>query len=272
MKKSKQKSYIWDGINIAFVIATIITTGIFAALFILCFAIPIGSQANSFILGMCGVFASLASAFFIAFIVRYRDMKEKCQQEEKALEVMRPFLTEICTVINGFLPQVNAFMTINDDDTVSYPQERVYYTDTNAQAGNRDFIDFNIVFQGAETRLSNAIEKALKSPMIFQCNKSVADLLTSIQLNGFTHNLYEIQGTRSVFSPSSTSYMGINTAHLEFVDIYAKLVELADYGISPKLRILSDIEKTEYIKEIQTILPQLPTDKGTVYLGCKRIR
>ena len=37
--------------------------------------------------------------------------------------------------------------------------------------------------------------------------------------------------------------MGVNTAHLEFVDIYAKLVELADYGMSPKLCILSDIEK-----------------------------
>ena len=272
MRRNKQQSYIWDGINRAFAIAAAITTGVFTVLFVLCFAIPITCQTNSFILGMCGVFASLASAFFIAFIVRYRDMKEKYQQEEKALRVMRPFLTEICTVINGFLPQVNAFVTINGDDTVSYPQERVYYTDTNAQAGNRDFIDFNIVFKSAETRLSNAIEKALRSPMIFQCNKSVADLLTGIQLNGFTHDLYEIQGTRSVFSPSSTSYMGINTAYFEFVDLYAKLVELADYGIAPKLCALSDIEKEDYIKEIQNILPQLPTDKGTVYLGCKRIR
>lgn len=272
MKKSNQKSHIWDGINIAFVIATTITTCIFAALFILCFIVPIDSQANSFILGMCGVFASLASAFFIAFIVRYRDMKEKCQQEEKALAVMRPFLTEICTVINGFLPQINAFMTINDDDTVSYPPERVYYTDINAQEGNRNFVDFNAIFQNAGTRLSDAIEKAIKSPVIFQCNKTVANLLTNMQLNGFTNNLYEIQGTRSVFDQSSTVYMDIKKAYLEFVDIYAELVKLADYGIDPKLRVLTNVEKTEYIKEIQTIAPQLPTEKGTVYLGCKRIQ
>lgn len=221
---------------------------------------------------MCGVFASLASAFFIAFFVRYFDLKRKSLQESKALNIITPNLIEIYTVINGFLPQIKAFVTINEDDTIIYPKERVYYTDDSLKVDNRDFIDFGSIFFCSKSSLDAKLEKSLKSPMIYQCNESVVDLLTRIQLNGFTRNLFEIQGAHRAFDPSTTTYMSLYNNFQELWELYEELAILVQKKTKEHLRKLNDEEIKIYIKEIETILPQLPTDKGTVYLGNKRIR
>lgn len=270
--KNKYISSAWDSINIFLSIATGITSVIFFLLFVFCFTIPINNQCYSTIIGMCGVFASLASAFFIAVFVRYFDLKRKRLQESKALNIITPNLIEIYTVINGFLPQIKAFVTINEDDTIIYPKERVYYTDDSLKAENRDFIDFGSEFFCSKSSLDAKLEKSLKSPMIFQCNESVVDLLTRIQLNGLTRNLFEIQGALSVFDPSITTYMSLHNNFEELWGLYEELAKLVQKKTNEHLRKLNDDEREIYIKEIQAILPQLPTDKGTVYLGNKRIR
>ena len=272
MDDNKYNSNVWDGINIFFGIATLITSIAFIALFVMCFIVPVDKEIYGTIIGMCGVFASLASAFFIAVFVRYFDLKRKSQQESKALNIITPNLIEIYTVINGFLPQIKAFVTINEDDTIIYPKERVYYTDDSLKTENRDFIDFGSVFFCSESNLDAKLEKSLKSPMILQCNESVVDLLTRIQLNGFTRNLFEIQGALSVFDPSTTTYMSLYKNFKELWELYEELAKLVQKKTNEHLRKLNNEEREIYIKEIEAVLPQLPTDKGTVYLGNKRIR
>ena len=245
---------------------------IFIILFVLCFTTPIDNQCYGTIIGMCGVFASLASAFFIAVFIRYFDLKRKSQQESKALNIITPNLIEIYTAIHGFLPQIKAFVTINEDDTIIYSKERVYYTDESLKTENRDFIDFGPVFFCSKSNLDAKLEKSLKSPMIFQCNESVVDLLTRIQLNEFTRNLFEIQGALSAFDPSTTTYMSLHNNFKELWELYEELAKLVQKETNEHLRKLNDDEREIYIKEIEAILPQLPTDKGTVYLGNKRIR
>ena len=54
---------VWDKMNVFLFISTIITTSAFLISFGACFLIKIGTDCHGMILGMCGVFASLASAF-----------------------------------------------------------------------------------------------------------------------------------------------------------------------------------------------------------------
>lgn len=68
---------LWDGMNIFLSVATLLTTIIFTILLVLSFVKKIGSSEQSFIIGLCGVFASLASAFFIAWIMRIYDLIKK---------------------------------------------------------------------------------------------------------------------------------------------------------------------------------------------------
>lgn len=107
-------------------IATIITTSIFLFLFAACFFIEIGSSFHSMVLGMCGVFASLGSAFFIAWIVRFHDLKKKQNQELKALKLITPYLTTIFCTINKFFPRLKSFANIHPDDTIDYPTGVIY--------------------------------------------------------------------------------------------------------------------------------------------------
>ena len=69
MKKKQNINFtvtIWDGMNIFLAVATAVTTLIFIILFVICFGEDLGTPKHGFFLGMCGVFARLASAFFIA--------------------------------------------------------------------------------------------------------------------------------------------------------------------------------------------------------------
>ena len=95
MNKNQKKKFtvtVWDGMNKFLASATAITMIVFIILFVLCFTETIGTDKHGFILGMCGVFASLASAFFIAWIMRVYDIKRKKDQEEKALMLLQPNL------------------------------------------------------------------------------------------------------------------------------------------------------------------------------------
>lgn len=82
---------IWDKMNIFLGVATAVTMLVFIILFVLCFIAKIGTNFHKMILGMCGVFASIASAFFIAWIMRMYDITKKQEQEKKALELIRPY-------------------------------------------------------------------------------------------------------------------------------------------------------------------------------------
>lgn len=150
MKKKDFTSPIWDIANVVFSIIAAITTIIFCRFFVLSFTIENTSPAHSFALGMCGVFASLASAFFIAVFIRVLDMKKKRNGEQSALILLKPNLFEVYTAINMFFPQMMAFTTIHSNNTITYPSERIYYTNISENDGNRDFIDFIEAFRFAE--------------------------------------------------------------------------------------------------------------------------
>lgn len=271
MRKNKFTLNVWDRLNKVLTVVTLLTAIIFIVLFILCFTTPVSNKSYSLIIGMCGVFASLASAFFIAVFIRIHDMDKKRQQELKALSILTPSFREIYTIINGFFPQIKTFVTIKDNDMIDYSQEKVYYTDEDNDNGNRSFIDFNKEFCYAKSKLDLALEECLKSPMIFQCNESILNLLTEIKLNGFTRNLHEVQAAPSIFNYTNTAYMSIYKNYLEFSDLYDELSNLLNENPNINLRELNDTEKELYIKEIDNILPQLPTTKGVIYMGGKRI-
>lgn len=270
MKENKYISSVWDGINIFFSIATIFTSATFIILFVLCFTVSVKHDAYGTIIGMCGVFASLASAFFIAVFIRYFEMKKKRKSEINAVNILKPYLLEIHTVINTFLPQIKAFATIKENNMIVYSRERVYYKDEDRQA--RSFIDFDDVFKTADKELNSALKKALLSPMISLCNENLVELLTKIQLNGFTHNLKETQSMIDVFDPMTITYGDLFENYSELLELYTELTELIGENSTKRLKILNGVDRELYIKEIGSILPQLPPHNGTIYKGIDRIK
>ena len=270
MNKSKYSSPIWDKMNIFLTTITAITTIIFIVLFIMSFVVPTNHQAHGMILGMCGVFASLASAFFIAVFMRIFEMCNAKKKQLNALTLLKPMFVEIYTTIKQFYPQLKAFATISSDDTIKYSRERVYYQDVESK-GNKDFIDFDIEFSKAKTELDNDLDKCLNSPLVFQCHDSVIELLTNLKLNGLTLNLYEVQKARG-YEWSGTSFMQIYENFKKFDEYFSMIAEISDKKVPDSLVLLSEDEKNDYIKVINNIIPQLPPHNGRIYKGNMRIK
>ena len=264
---------VWDKMNFSLAIATAITTIIFIVLFILCFVDKLGEDCHSMILGMCGVFASLASAFAIAWVMRFYDLIKKRAQELKALELARPYLTAILTTINEFFPQLRDFATITEDDKIQYPSGTVYYKKATAKVLSRSFIDLNEAFRDAYSKLNRDLTECLNAPILYQCNESVVELLTGLKLNGLTQNLFEIYKASSEALFADSSYMGLYENYEEFMQCYETLASVAKSKPTEKLEILSKDEQDIYIKEIETISTQLKTNqKGQIYKGYDRIQ
>ena len=272
MKKKDFVSPVWDKTNIWFTLITVVTVAIFAVLMILSFVMTRNSDAHSLVLGMCGVFASLASAFFIAVFIRVLDMKKKQREEIDALTLLTPNLFEVYSAINLFLPQMKTFVTIHSDNTITYPTERIYYSDLSKRDGNRSFIDFDIAFRKADSKTNEALEKCISSPILFQCNNKVINLLTKFRLNGLTHSLYEVQAFRSIADMNTAAYGDIYNDYSSFYECYLELSELIEKEPLNRLQKLSDTDEADYRREIETILPQLPIGAGVVYKGNHRIR
>ena len=101
----------------------------------------------------------------------------------------------------------------------------------------------------------------------------VINLLTNLKLNGFTLNLLEIQ--KAIISDddlTKTAFMGIYENFINFGSYYTAIAELAERKSLSNLRRLSDVERDEYIKIIENVLPQLPPHDGGVYKGNVRIK
>lgn len=271
IKTNTYISPIWDKLNIALTIVTVITTVIFFAFFALSLIYYGNDPSNGFILGMCGVFASLASAFFIAVFMRIFEILKQRQRQSHALKILQPLFLDIFTTINQFYPQIKAFVSIGADDKLSYSHDRVYYTNPDLPSGNKSFVDFDIEFKKAKFDLDQDLEKCLSSPLLLQCHDNVVDLLTNLKLNGFTLNLLETQKVTPNEMPH-TAFMGIHENFLAFEDYYLMLSELSGKRPTQTLVLLGDAEKDLYIKEIDTILPQLPPHNGSIYKGNVRIK
>lgn len=265
---------IWDKMNVLLFVATVINVLPFLILFVACFIIQIGSDLHGMVLGMCGVFASLSSAFFLAWIIRFYDMKKKQEQEFAALQLISPHLSEIYSTINEFFPLIKNFTTIKPDDTIDYPKEIIYYTDPSKSERNLSFTDLNAVFKSSYSDLNKKLTACLNEPILFQCNEEVIKLLTGIKQNKLAFNLREI----SNFPPSipnlpKVSYYGIYKNYNEFFEYYEALSKLVSIKSKGKLVELGDKEKAEYIKEIEMVKKEIPIDhEGRMYLGGIRIQ
>ena len=274
-KKHKKNFTVtgWDGMNKFLSAATAVTAIVFIILFILCFTGGVGTAKHGFILGMCGVFASLASAFFIAWIMRLYDLSHKKAQEEKALMLLQPYLAKIIATINDFFPQLRSFATIKADDTIQYTNDVVYYKDPGIKHPNRSFVDLNEEFREAHSKLERDLCDCLNSPMLFQCNEEVLTLLTRMKLNGLTRNLFEIYKASSGSFFSNTSFCSLYKNYYEFVDLYEDLGIISNARLVGQLKELGPKEKAQYILEIKTIRSQLTSKhKGRIYKGYDRIQ
>lgn len=276
MDKNQKKKFtvtVWDGMNKFLAAATSITMIVFIILFVLCFAETLGTDKHGFILGMCGVFASLASAFFIAWIMRVYDIKRKKDQEEKALTILQPYLQKTFSTINLFFPQLKSFATISDDDTIQYPNETVYYTDPGEGYANRSFINLSEAFREAYSDLSRDLQDCLNAPILFQCNEEIAVLLTKLKLNGLTRNLFEIYKASGNSFFSNTAFGSLHKNYNEFVELYEMLAILAERKPIGQLEVLSEDAKKQYILEIENIRQQITSShKGRIYKGRDRIQ
>lgn len=199
-------------------------------------------------------------------------MKKKQKEEVDALTLLTPNLFELYSAINMFLPQMKAFVTIRSDNTITYPTERVYYSDLSKDDGNRSFIDFDIAFRKADSKITEALGKCISSPVLFQCNNKVTGLLTRLKLNGLTHSLYEVQAFRSIADMNTAAYGTIYNDYSSFFECYLELSVLIEKEPLDGLQKLSDIDEADYRREIEAILPQLPIGAGVVYKGNHRIR
>ena len=269
--KKKFLDPIWDWMNIFLLAITIITTIVFIILFVMSFAYKMDHPYHAFILGMCGVFASLASAFFIAVFMRVFEICNQRKKQKNALKLLQPLFVEVYIAIGHFYPQIKTFATIKADDTIQYSKETIYYTNTLRQEGNREFVNFDLEFSKAKYRVDKALDACLNSPLIFQCPDSVISLLTNLKLNGLTRNLLEVQ-TVEVDQLPVTAFMGIYKNYIEFDNYYTAISELSEREMVNSLRQLNDEEKEEYIRTIETILPQLPSHDGSIYKGSMRIQ
>lgn len=264
---------VWDKMNVCLAIATAITTLTFVVLFVLCFVEKLGEDCLGMILGMCGVFASLASAFAIAWVMRFYDLIKKREQELKALELARPYLSSILTVINEFFPQLRDFATISDEDKIKYPSGTIYYKKPAAKVLSRSFINLNEAFGDSYSQLNHELTECLNAPILYQCNQSVVELLTGLKLNGLTHNLFEIYKASSDALFADSSYMGLYKNYVEFLQYYETLATITKSSPAEKFVILSEKEQQIYIKEIETIKKQLQIKHtGRIYKGYDRIQ
>lgn len=181
MDKKVLKQYsvnIWDKMNCFLFATTIAFVIVFLALFIACFIKRIPDDCHNTVLGMCGIFASLSSAFFIAWYVRFYELKAQRAKEQKALELIYPYLLNIFTTINEFLPHLKYFTKINDDDTIIYPKETVYFKDLGTDSKNRFFVNLDVEFKNTHSILDVNLDECLGLPIIFQCNEKIIKLLT----------------------------------------------------------------------------------------------
>ena len=276
MDKNQKKKFtvtVWDGMNMFLAAATAITMIVFIILFVLCFTETLGTDKHGFILGMCGVFASLASAFFIAWIMRVYDIKRKKDQEEKALMLLQPYLAKIFSTIDLFFPQLHSFTTINEDDTIQYPNETVYYTDPEEGHSNRSFVNLTEAFKEAHYNLDRDLADCLSAPILFQCNEEIVNLLTGLKLNGLTENLLEVY--KSSLDPffTNTAYIGIYENYKNFASLYETLATVSGKRPIRQLEELSPEQKKQYIAEIENIRSQITAQhKGRIYKGRDRIQ
>lgn len=276
MSKNKRTKFIvtvCDRMNKFLATASTVTTAIFIILFILCFTHDVGTAKHGFILGMCGIFASLASAFFIARIMRVYDIKRQKDKEEKALTILQPYLQKTFSTINLFFPQLRSFATINDDDTIQYPNGTVYYTDPSEGYTNRSFINLNEAFREAYSDLAQDLQDCLNAPILLQCNEEIAVLLTRLKLNGLTQNLFEIYKASGDSFFSNTAFGSLHKNYKEFIQLYETLAILAERNPVGQLEELPEDEKKQYILEIENIKQQIPsTHRGRIYKGRDRIQ
>ena len=276
MDKKQKKNFtitVWDGMNKFLAAATAVTTIIFTILFIFCFTEDVSTSKHGFVLGMCGVFASLASAFFIAWIMRVYDISHKKAQEEKALTILQPYLRKTLSTINLFFPQLKSFATINDNDTIQYPNGTVYYTDPSEGYPNRSFINLNEAFRGAYSELERDLQDCLNAPILFQCNEEIAVLLMKLKLNGLTQNLLEIYKSSSDSFFTNTAFGALHENYIEFVELYETLAIIVESKPTGQLEELSDDAKQQYILEIENIQRQITLKhRGRIYKGRDRIQ
>ena len=106
---NKFSANTWDKMNIYLFVSTLITTITFLILFGACFLIKLGTDKHGMVLGLCGVFASLASAFLLLGSYVFLISRKKKEQELKALELISPYLTTIFCTIDNFFPYIKCF-------------------------------------------------------------------------------------------------------------------------------------------------------------------
>lgn len=277
MCKKNNESFtttIWDRMNKFFAVITSVTTIVFIIFFVLCIKKDISTEKQSFFLSMCSIFVSLASAFFIAWITRLYELKHKKIREEKALILSQPYLKKISATINEFFPQLRSFATIENNDTIQYTNDIIYYTDPGIEHFNRNFVDLNEEFEKAYSKLNNDLSACLHSPIFLQCNEEVITLLTKIKLNGLTHNLFEIYKVSSTRFFRNYSFCSLYKDYCEFADLYESLCRISNVRQVGKLKELDLKEKEKYIIEIEKIRPQVASlnRNERIYKGYDRIQ
>ena len=190
MKRQEFKTKIWDGITIFLFVLTILCSII--SIIMLLSICNYNDSQDSMRQTNYSLFYSLACTFFIAWIMRFYELKKKVDQESVAFISMTPVLNDLICEINCFFPQLKIFATINDNDTIDFPQEIVYYKDIAGTEDNRSFINFLEIFKNEKKSLDQKIKKCFETPMLYQCNVEIINLLTKLYLNGLTLNLFDV--------------------------------------------------------------------------------
>ena len=261
---------IWDVLNIVFFIFSFITFIPFVVFLVL----SLTNIENGFYLGMCGVFASLFSAFFIAIIVRIVDLQKKKDSEYKAFLLIKGYLLEILLEIERFFPQTKAFVKINENNTVMLPNGIVYYTDVENEE-IREFIDFQEEYLVAKQNVEKKIKKCMNSPFFNQCNLEVVTLIATLQTNGFTRCLLNVSTRPPFVDEDHMLYPLIFKDVSEFETLFTDLSILLERNPHKKLRVLTEEEKNDYLEFINTkrelIKKSGIVHSGKAYMDSKRI-
>ncbi|MBR2277634.1 MAG: hypothetical protein IJ872_00320 [Eubacterium sp.] len=276
MDKKVLKQYsvnIWDKTNWFLFVTTIALVMLFLALFIACFIKRIPNDCHNTILGMCGIFASLSSAFFIAWYVRFYELKSQRAKEQKALELIYPYLLDIFLTINEFLPHLKYFTKINDDDTIIYSKETIYFKDSDMDSKNCFFVNLDMEFKNTYSILDINLEECLSLPIIYQCNEKIIKLLTEIKTNGLTSQLVQIFEASSKSEFVKTSFCGLKSNYNKFIRYYNELAVIVNGKQKGELVELTSEERSDYLKEIEKIKQMISSaHEGKIYFNGNQIQ
>ena len=138
----------------------------------------------------------------------------------------------------------------NGNGNFVVPRGQIFYTDTKIE-GHRDFINFSEQFLGAKQKLDKQIEKCINSPVFYQCNLNILNLITKLKINELTQNLKNAAEFQCTNATQKATYFGLRSYYNEFSILFNELCSIVNRKNDCQLQELAPEDRELYIALIK---------------------